>query len=68
MLPDTLIGVRDRALILVGFAGAFRRSELVGLDVRSSSEKYGSSWPGSLLRRITSSRTFPESTGSWQRN
>jgi site-specific recombinase XerD len=33
-LPDTLIGVRDRALLLVGFAGAFRRSELVSLDVR----------------------------------
>ena len=28
-----LIGARDRALMLVGFAGAFRRSELVGLDV-----------------------------------
>ena len=27
-----LIGVRDRALLLLGFAGAFRRSELVGLD------------------------------------
>jgi site-specific recombinase XerD len=27
------IGIRDRALILLGFAGAFRRSELVGLDV-----------------------------------
>jgi site-specific recombinase XerD len=26
-----LIGIRDRALILLGFAGAFRRSELVGL-------------------------------------
>ncbi len=26
-------GVRDRALLLVGFAGAFRRSELVALDV-----------------------------------
>ncbi|SBW05059.1 Integrase/recombinase xerD homolog [uncultured Alphaproteobacteria bacterium] len=25
--------IRDRALILIGFAGAFRRSELVGLDV-----------------------------------
>jgi integrase len=29
---DGLIGLRDRALILLGFAGAFRRSELVGLD------------------------------------
>jgi site-specific recombinase XerD len=28
-----LIGIRDRALILLGFAGAFRRSELIGLDV-----------------------------------
>jgi integrase len=28
-----LIGTRDRALVLLGFAGAFRRSELVGLDV-----------------------------------
>jgi len=27
------IDVRDRALLLVGFAGALRRSELVGLDV-----------------------------------
>lgn len=32
-LPATLIGVRDRALLLVGFAGAFRRSEIVSLDV-----------------------------------
>lgn len=27
------IGLRDGAIILLGFAGAFRRSELVGLDV-----------------------------------
>jgi site-specific recombinase XerD len=32
-LPNTRIGLRDRALLLLGFAGAFRRSELVGLDV-----------------------------------
>jgi len=31
-MPDGLLGVRDRALLLVGFMGAFRRSELVGLD------------------------------------
>ena len=30
---DGLIGLRDRSLILLGFAGAFRRSEVVGLDV-----------------------------------
>jgi site-specific recombinase XerD len=32
-IPNTLLGVRDRALLLVGFAGAFRRSELVALNV-----------------------------------
>ena len=32
-LPESLTGLRDRALLLVGFAGAFRRSELVALDV-----------------------------------
>lgn len=31
--PEKPLDVRDRALILVGFAGAFRRSELVGLDI-----------------------------------
>ncbi|MCC6812287.1 MAG: site-specific integrase, partial [Deltaproteobacteria bacterium] len=30
---DTLLGLRNRALVVIGFAGAFRRSELVGLDV-----------------------------------
>jgi integrase len=30
---DTAIGARDRALLLLGFAGAFRRSELVALDI-----------------------------------
>jgi len=28
-----LQGLRDRALLLLGFAGAFRRSELVALNV-----------------------------------
>ena len=32
-LPDDLRGLRDRALLLVGFVGGMRRSELVGLDV-----------------------------------
>src|SRR5579884_227493 len=32
-IPDTLLGKRDRALLLLGFAGALRRSELVALDV-----------------------------------
>jgi hypothetical protein len=32
-LGDSLRDIRDRALLLVGFAGAFRRSELVAVDV-----------------------------------
>ncbi len=31
-LPTGLIGLRDRALLLLGFAGGFRRSELVALS------------------------------------
>lgn len=32
-LGDNLLGLRDRALLLVGFAGALRRSELIGLNL-----------------------------------
>jgi integrase len=32
-LPASILGTRDRALLLIGFAGAFRRSELVSLNV-----------------------------------
>jgi integrase len=33
-LPNNLIGIRDRALLLLGFAGAMRRSEVASLSVR----------------------------------
>ena len=36
-LPDTLTGLRDRAIILTGFAGCMRRSEVVGLNVEDLS-------------------------------
>jgi integrase len=32
-LPNTLLGTRDRALLLVGLAGGFRRAELAALTV-----------------------------------
>jgi site-specific recombinase XerD len=32
-IPPTLQGLRDKALLLLGFSGALRRSELVGIDV-----------------------------------
>ena len=37
-LGTNLADVRDRALLLIGFAGALRRSELVALDVNDISE------------------------------
>ncbi len=33
VLGSSVKDARDRALLLIGFAGAFRRSELIGLDV-----------------------------------
>jgi integrase len=33
LTPATPKGVRDRALLVVGFAGGLRRSEIVGLDI-----------------------------------
>ena len=36
-MGDSLKNARDRSLLLLGFAGGFRRSELVGLDVEDRS-------------------------------
>lgn len=38
LLDDALASTRDRALLLLGFAGAFRRAELVALDVEDLTE------------------------------
>jgi site-specific recombinase XerD len=58
MAPDRLSGSRDRALLLLGFAGAFRRSELVALDVADITEaKTG------LLITIRRSKTDQEGEG-----
>ena len=37
-MPETLLSKRDRAILLLGFTGAFRRSELVALDVEDRKE------------------------------
>ena len=52
------VRVRDRALLLVGFAGAFRRSELAGLRVRDVGMPRDPT--ASLLLTITSSKTSDE--------
>jgi integrase len=40
----TLRGLRDRAILLLGFAGALRRSEIVGLDVSRDQTEDGRGW------------------------
>ena len=57
-LPDRLLGVRDRALLLVGFAGGFRRSELVSLNIRDL--KFNNDGLTVTLRR---SKTDQEASG-----
>ncbi len=57
-LPDTLMGRRDRALLLLGFAGAFRRSELVALDVEDVVER-----PEGLAVTVRFSKTDQDGAG-----
>ncbi|MGN6585689.1 MAG: tyrosine-type recombinase/integrase [Rhizobiaceae bacterium] len=40
----TLRGIRDRAMLLVGFAGGLRRSEIVGLDCGRDQTDDGRGW------------------------
>lgn len=56
--PDTLAGKRDRALLALGFAGAFRRSELVALEVEDLVEV-----PDGLRVTIRWSKTDQEGQG-----
>ena len=56
--PQTLKGLRDRALLLLGFAGAFRRSELVALDTDHLTAQVEG-----LSVRIASSKTDQEGVG-----
>ncbi len=53
------IGARDRALILLAFAGAFRRSEIVGLDVEDCT--FGKGGLTVMLRR---SKTDQDGAGA----
>ena len=57
-LQDRLIACRDRALLLLGFAGAMRRSELVALDVADVVET-----ADGLIVTIRRSKTDQEGQG-----
>jgi site-specific recombinase XerD len=56
--PDQLSDLRDHALLLIGFAGAFRRSELVALDVADIEETQTG-----LLVTIRRGKTDQEAVG-----
>lgn len=43
-LSHDLRGLRDRAIVLLGFAGGLRRSEIVGLDIVRDEQSDGSGW------------------------
>lgn len=57
-LPETLSGTRDRALLLLGYAGALRRSELVALTTRDLTFE-----PEGLRVVIRRSKTDPTGLG-----
>jgi len=57
-IPSTRKGVRDRALLLIGFAAALRRSELVDLKVNDIERT-----AGGILLHIRSSKTDQEGEG-----
>ena len=56
--PNSLVGLRDHAILLLGFAGALRRSEIVGLDVKNIKET-----KDGLLLNIPTSKTDQEHVG-----
>ena len=62
LCPDTMIGKRDRALLCLGFAGAFRRSELCALQVADLTEV-----PDGLRILIRRSKGDQEGQGHVQR-
>jgi integrase len=57
---ESVKGKRDRALLLLGFAGALRRSELVALDVADLEET-----AEGFIVRITRSKTDQEGAGDF---
>jgi integrase len=64
-LGNRLIDVRDRALILIGFAGALRRSEIVALDIEMSKRTPTDSFSVSVDQRPTRGRRRDPRPSVW---
>jgi integrase len=58
-LPDTLQGQRDKTLLLFGFAGGFRRSELALLQIEDIDLV-----PEGMIVQLPRSKTDPEGEGA----
>ena len=58
LLSNNSIGIRDRAILLIGFTGAFRRSELADLELSDVTFT-----PSGLTIRIDHSKTDQEAVG-----
>jgi len=57
--PDNLTGIRDSALLLIGFGAALRRSEIVGLNIDDIEDVPGQG----ILVHIRKSKTDQEGAG-----
>ena len=76
-IPTDLVGLRDRALILLCFGAALRRSELVGLDVgqleahrrgllvRLGKTKTDQTGQGRTVAVLTSKLKVPDAVAAW---
>ncbi|MFZ0694194.1 MAG: tyrosine-type recombinase/integrase [Alphaproteobacteria bacterium] len=60
-LPESLSGIRDRAILLTGFAAALRRSEIVALDVSDVTIT-----GAGMILRVRRGKTDQEGKGSWR--
>lgn len=56
--PDTILGRRDRSLILAGYCGGFRRSELGSLQLKDLSTH-----DGNVVIQLQRSKNDPEAKG-----
>ncbi|KAF2988905.1 tyrosine-type recombinase/integrase (plasmid) [Methylocystis sp. MJC1] len=59
-LPNDLRGLRDKAILAIGFAGGLRRSEIVGLDCGPDQTEDGIGW----IEIFGASKT-PNGAASW---